>query len=79
MKVGTGKPAFCLDNNSGVALQPGPSLDRGENNPVRPSSRCVYLSCDLRDCIAFMERCSWVINQGMCIRNRPTTPGARRV
>jgi hypothetical protein len=76
MKVGTGSKADCLDNNSGYASQPGPSLaDRREPEPVRvTSSRCVYLTCDLKDCMAYCERCFWVINQGLCIRNRP---GAR--
>jgi hypothetical protein len=80
MKVGTGSKADCLDNNSGYASQPGPSLaDRREPEPVRvTSSRCVYLTCDLKDCMAFLERCSWVINQGMCIHNRPTARRVRR-
>lgn len=39
MKVGTGSKALCLDNNSGYALPPGPSLvDRGEPDPVQTSS-----------------------------------------
>lgn len=76
MKVGTGSKADCLDNISGYARPPGPSrLDRGDEDPVRiTSSRCVFLTCDLKDCMAFLERCSWIINQGKCIR-----PGARRV
>jgi hypothetical protein len=77
MKVGTGKPGLCLSNNSAGVTPPEPSqLDRGDVDPVRSSSRCVYLTCDLKDCMAFLERCSWVINQGLCIHNRPT---ARRV
>lgn len=78
MVLGTGKPAFCLDNNFGSATPPGPSLDRREPDPVRTSSRCVFLTCDLKDCMAFLERCSWVINQGLCIRNRPTARRVRR-
>jgi hypothetical protein len=74
MKVGTGSKADCLGNISGCASPPGPSLaDRGEPDPVRTSSkRCVFLTCDLKDCMAFCERCSWIITQGLCIR-----PGAR--
>jgi hypothetical protein len=79
MEIGTGKPGVCLDNNSAGTSTPGPSLDRREPEPVRvTSSRCVYLTCDLKDCMAFLERCSWVINQGLCIRNRPTARRVRR-
>jgi hypothetical protein len=70
MVLGTGKPAFCLDSISGSATSPGPAgLDR-DNLPVQDNSspRCVFLTCDLKDCMAFCERCSWVIAQGMCIR-----------
>jgi len=78
MKVGTGKPGLCLSNNSAGVTPPEPSRDRGDVDPVRTSSRCVYLTCDLKDCMAFLERCSWVINQGMCIHNRPTARRVRR-
>jgi hypothetical protein len=78
MVTGTGKSAISLDKIFCGTSEPEPSqVDRGDD-PVQTSSRCVYLTCDLRDCIAFLERCSWVINQGMCIRNRQTTQGARR-
>jgi hypothetical protein len=76
MKVGTGKPGLCLSNNSAGATSPEPSRDRGDVDPVRTSSRCVFLTCDLKDCMAYCERCFWVISQGMCIRDRP---GARRI
>ena len=80
MKVGTGKPGLCLDNNSAGATSPEPSpVDRVGSDPVQTSSlrRCVYLTCDLKDCMAFCERCSWVISQGFCIRDRQAVPGAR--
>jgi hypothetical protein len=75
MVLGTGKPAFCLDNNFGSATPPEPSqVDRGDVDPVRTSSRCVFLTCDGKDCIAFLERCSWVISQGLCL-----CPGANPI
>ena len=75
MKIGTGKPAFCLGNNFGGALQPEPTLaDRGVPDPVQSSSRCVFLTADRLDCMAALERCAWLISQGLCIR-----PGAHKI
>jgi hypothetical protein len=75
MKVGTGKPGLCLSNNSTGVTPPEPSQgDRGEPDPVQTSSRCVFLTCDLRDCMVWCERCAWVISQGLCTR-----PGSRDI
>ena len=80
MVSGTGKTAVCLGNNFGGVTSPEPSqADRAGSDPVQTSSlrRCVFLTCDLLDCMAFRERCSWVISQGLCIRDRQAAPGAR--
>ena len=74
MVTGTGKPVVCLDNISDGATSPeSPLMDLEGPNQVQTSSRpCVFLTVDLQDCMAFCERCSWIISQGKCIR-----PGAR--
>lgn len=69
MVLRTGKPGVCLDNNSAGNTPPDPSLlDRRDPVPVRPSLRCVFLTCDLKDCMVFVERCAWCVSQGLCIR-----------
>lgn len=69
MVTGTGKPGVCLDNISAGTVSPEPA---GPDQKVRVnSSKCVFLTCDGKDCIALLERCAWCISQGLCIR-----PGA---
>ena len=75
MVVRTGKSTGCLVNNFGGASSPVPA-HQGRNNPpvLRTSSRCVFLTADRLDCMAALERCAWLISQGLCIR-----PGAHKI
>jgi hypothetical protein len=70
MEIGTGKSSFCPVNNFGGPVSPGSPDPSREDLPARDNSshRCVFLTCDRKDCMAFCEPCSWVISQGMCIR-----------
>jgi hypothetical protein len=80
MVTGTGKSAISLDKIFCGPVSPVSSLmDLEGPNQVQTSSRCVFLTLDRKDCMAFCERCSWVINQGLCIRPRQVRPGARCV
>ena len=81
MVTGTGKSAISLDKIFCGPVSPeSPLMDREGPNSVQTSSRpCVYLTADRKDCMAYCERCYWVINQGMCIKPHQTRPGARCV
>jgi len=69
MVLRTGKPGVCLGNNSAGHTPPDPA---GPDHRIRVnSSKCVFLTCDGKDCMAAMVRCWYAVSHGLCIR-----PGA---